>query len=246
MISRKHSAPETSISPARSRSTACRPSPSRWLQRLLALVEAAKLEQRIAPELPFVEWARERDRAPTFAPAQAPAPARRSRRGRASSSVTRIERWIANPYEIFARHIFKLEKLKPLGTEPDPALRGQIVHKALHDFARRSSERAAGRHLWRADGARRQAFRRARRLAGGRGVLAAELRPLRALVRGDRADAPGRRPITTFAEVEGALEIVEGFTLTARADRIDLERRRQRRDLRLQDGQHPARAEACR
>ena len=54
--------------------------PSRWLQRLLALVEAAKLEQRIATELPFVEWARLRDHAPTYAPAQSAPPLPAGRR----------------------------------------------------------------------------------------------------------------------------------------------------------------------
>ena len=109
---------------------------SRWLQRLLALVEAAKLEQRIAPDQPFVEWARERDHAPSFDPVKAPRPCPPVNARPRQLSVTRIERWIANPYEIFARNILKLEKLKPLGTEPDPALRGQIVHRALHDFSR--------------------------------------------------------------------------------------------------------------
>ena len=37
-------------------------------------------------------------------------------------SVTRIERWIANPYEIFAKDILRLEPLKPLGAEPDRGL----------------------------------------------------------------------------------------------------------------------------
>ncbi len=53
--------------------------------------------------------------------AGAPSRARRSMRGRSRLSVTRIERWIANPYEIFARNILKLEKLKELGAEPDAA-----------------------------------------------------------------------------------------------------------------------------
>ena len=47
---------------------------SRWLQRLLALVEAAELGQRIVPDQPFVEWARERDRAPDFKPVECPPP----------------------------------------------------------------------------------------------------------------------------------------------------------------------------
>ena len=54
--------------------------------------------------------------------------------------MTRIEKWIANPYEIFARHILRLEPLKPLGAEPDAALRGQVAHRMLHDFAERHSE----------------------------------------------------------------------------------------------------------
>ena len=195
--------------------------PSRWLQRLLALVEAAKLTARIAPELPFVEWARERDHAPTFAPAQPPRPCPPVAARPRGLSVTRIERWIANPYEIFARHILEARQAEAARHRARP---GAARHHRPQDPARlrpRSSRHAAGRHLWRADGAGRQVFHRARRFASGRGVLAAELRPLRALVRGERAGAPGRA-ITTFAELDGALEIVEGFTLTARADRIDL------------------------
>jgi ATP-dependent helicase/nuclease subunit B len=195
--------------------------PSRWLQRLLALVEAAKLEQRIAPELPFVEWARERDRAPTFAPALAPRPCPPVAARPRGLSVTRIERWIANPYEIFARHILRLEPLKPLGTEPDQALRGQIVHKVLHDFARDHRDALPadiyGELMTRAD----KHFAE----LGGSPLVEAFWRPSFARFAGwFAATEPVRRaqPITTFAELDGALEIVEGFTLTARADRIDL------------------------
>jgi double-strand break repair protein AddB len=195
--------------------------PSRWLQRLLALVEAAKLEQRIATELPFVEWARLRDHAPTYAPAQPPRPCPPVAARPRGLSVTRIERWIANPYEIFARFILKLEKLKPLGSEPDAALRGQIVHKVLHDFARDHRDSLPtdiyGELMTRAD----------KHFAdlGGSPLVEAFWRPSFArFARWFAATEPVRRaePITTFAELDGALEIVEGFTLTARADRIDL------------------------
>ena len=124
--------------------------PSRWLQRLLALIKASGLEQTIEPDRALGSWARERDHAPTFAPAKPPEPrppiAARPRR----LSVTRIERWIANPYEIFAKHILELERLKALGAEPDPASRGQIVHKILHEFTSAFPERASGRHRRRA------------------------------------------------------------------------------------------------
>ncbi len=110
--------------------------PSRWLQRLLALIKAAGLEHKIEAEQPWAQWARERDHAPSFEPVQAPEPrpplAARPKR----LSVTRIERWIANPYEIFARYVLKLEKMKELGVEPDAATRGQIIHLVLHEFTR--------------------------------------------------------------------------------------------------------------
>ena len=45
--------------------------PSRWLQRLLALVKAAGLENKVAPVESWVSWARERDNAPPFDPVKA-------------------------------------------------------------------------------------------------------------------------------------------------------------------------------
>jgi ATP-dependent helicase/nuclease subunit B len=195
--------------------------PSRWLQRLLALVEAAGLEERIAPEQPWVEWARERDRAPTFDPAKPPRPCPPVEARPSKLSVTRIEKWIANPYEIFARNILKLERLKPLGTEPDPALRGQIVHQALHDFARDHPaalpDDIYGELMARVD----KDFAE----LGGSPLVEAFWRPrFQRFARWFAATEPVRRTdgITTFTEAEGALDIVEGFTLTARADRIDL------------------------
>ena len=57
--------------------------PSRWLQRLLALIKAAGLEAKIEPEQPWLQWARERDHAPEFNPvAAAAAMSAGRRRGR--------------------------------------------------------------------------------------------------------------------------------------------------------------------
>ena len=94
--------------------------PSRWLQRLSALASATGLEEGLRPALPFVAWARERDNVPEFTPAGPPSPRPPADARPRGLSVTRIEKWIANPYEIFAKDILKLEALKPLGAEPDP------------------------------------------------------------------------------------------------------------------------------
>ena len=109
---------------------------SRWILRLEALLKGVGREQALRPTEPWLAWARQRDDVGAFEPAPRPDPkppvAARPRR----MSVTRIEEWIANPYAVFARDILNLEPLPLLAGEPDAALRGQLVHEALHRFAR--------------------------------------------------------------------------------------------------------------
>jgi ATP-dependent helicase/nuclease subunit B len=197
--------------------------PSRWLQRLLALVTAAELERKIEPEQPWAQWARERDHAPSFEPVQAPEPRPPLEARPKKLSVTRIERWIANPYEIFARHVLKLEKMKALGVEPDAATRGQIVHRVLHEFTRAFPDtlpddiegeltRIADAHFTRLDGAP---------------LVEAFWRPhFKRFARWFAATEPARRQgvVSILTEADGLLELAAsgGFRLTARADRINV------------------------
>ncbi|MGH6825595.1 double-strand break repair protein AddB [Methyloceanibacter sp.] len=197
--------------------------PSRWLQRLMALVEAAKATPRIAPEHPWAAWARERDRVASFQPAQPPSPRPPVEARPRKLSVTRIEKWIANPYEIFARDILRLEELKPLGALPDSALRGTMVHRALHEFARTySDELPADIYAALVDVADEQFA-----TLGGSPRVEAFWRPaLQRFARWFAATEPARRDraVATRTEVKGALDLAAGggFTLTARADRIDI------------------------
>ena len=197
--------------------------PSRWLQRLLALVKASGLEPKIEPDRPWVQWARERDRAPTFEPARPPQPRPPLDARPRGLSVTRIEKWIANPYEIFAKNILKLEPMKELGAEPDPALRGQIVHRVLHDFSRTFPDklpadiegeltRIADTHFAK---------------LGRSPVVEAFWRPhFQRFARWFAATEPARRRgvVTILTEADGLLNLAAGggFRLTARADRIDV------------------------
>ena len=103
--------------------------PSRWLLRLQALVKGMGLV--LEPDRPWLAWARARNAVPQRQRIPRPEPrppvAARPRK----LSVTTIETWIANPYTIFARHILKLEELQALGVRPGAALRGSVVHDAL-------------------------------------------------------------------------------------------------------------------
>jgi len=110
--------------------------PSRWLLRLKALVSGLGLTASLEPSEPWLAWARARDWAPARAPAQPPRPTPPLEARPRKMSVSGVERWIANPYAIFARDILRLTPLQVLGAEPDAALRGAVIHEAMSRFAK--------------------------------------------------------------------------------------------------------------
>jgi ATP-dependent helicase/nuclease subunit B len=96
-----------------------------------------------------------------------------------------------------------------------------MIHKTLHDFARDHPDTVPadiyGELMAHAD----ENFKE----LGGSPLVEAFWRPSFArFARWFAATEPVRRaqPVKSFAEVEGKLNITEGFVLTARADRIDL------------------------
>jgi ATP-dependent helicase/nuclease subunit B len=112
--------------------------PSRWLLRLKALLAGLDLGTALAPPAgkPWLAWARARDRAAGLKPISPPAPRPPLEKRPRRASVSDVETWLANPYAIFAKRILFLEALPPLGQEPGPSERGQIVHEALARFTR--------------------------------------------------------------------------------------------------------------
>ena len=197
--------------------------PSRWLLRLQALVKGLGLE--LKAEQPWLAWAQVRSAIsgpvqPVRAPEPRPPVAHRPR----ELSVTTVETWIANPYAVFAKRILRLEPLPLLGERPGPALRGQIVHEALGQFAHRFPEKLpkdiakelmaiAEAVLADYTGNPRVAAFWAPRLARFAGWFA-------------ETEAARRAGMTkTVPEVAGKMVLAGPagpFTLTARADRIDV------------------------
>ncbi|MEM7192726.1 MAG: double-strand break repair protein AddB, partial [Pseudomonadota bacterium] len=195
--------------------------PSRWLQRLQALVSAAGLSSALEPEEDWAGWARERDRIERFSPAKPPRScppvAARPRR----LSVTPVERWIANPYEIYARHILKLKPLMPLGSEPDPALRGSVFHSIRTRYTKAYPDALPADIEGALDEIADQVFSR----LGDDPSLQAFWRPgFQHFASWFAATEPYRRAgiATSLGEVSGSLTLPSGFELAARADRIDI------------------------
>ncbi len=200
--------------------------PARWLTRLETFL-AGQGQQ--LPEHPAAGWVRRLDQPedgprPVRPPRPSPPVALRPRR----LSVTEIETWLRDPYAIHARHVLKLEPLRPLDEATDAADYGSLVHRGMHHFLAEFGTR------WPAEAAveLRRAMARALAEADLREALVAWWAPrleriadwVAAVETERRSERP---PVALIAEASGTLELERPgglFRLIGRADRI--ERRR--------------------
>jgi ATP-dependent helicase/nuclease subunit B len=198
--------------------------PSRWLLRLQAVLGAIEPGVDIAAAAPqWLAWAEELDSPGEPLPAVRPAPAPPLEARPRRLSVTRIETWMRDPYDLYAERILKLTALDDLDSDPGAAELGTLVHEALEKFLEAyPSDLPAdpeaelieiGREVFSPErvrpGVRAFWWPRFRRIA--RWFAREEL--------GYRAGIDGSR-----GELRGVLEIAAPggpFTLTATADRID-------------------------
>ena len=98
-----------------------------------------------------------------------------ARRAAEALSVTEIEHWLRDPYTIYAKHIFKLPRLDPVDEPPGAADRGSAIHAAIGEFTKIYADRLPEDPHGGTAAHRPAAFRAARRLSGGAGVLVAAL-----------------------------------------------------------------------
>jgi len=137
-------------------------------------------------------------------------------------AVTSVERWVRDPYAIYARDILKLRPLDPPDQSVDALARGTAVHRAIERFARdypgelpQDAEAAFEGVLLEALAA---AGVHETRMARER-ALAANVAPW--IIEFERGRRPGARLLVenrgelAFAAPGGA------FVLTARADRLE-------------------------
>jgi ATP-dependent helicase/nuclease subunit B len=200
---------------------------SRWLWRLETLARGAGLS---IPRRREVEaWAQGLDaplgdRPPSLRPAERPAPKPPLEARPRRLPVTRIETWVRDPYAVYAREILGLRVLDRPDAEMAAHRRGTAIHRAFQLFAEAH-----------ADGAPEDApalFARlameALQAAGFPEAAMARERTLAARLGGWAAGFEADRRATLrrlLVETEGAHAFaVQGrpFTVTAKADRIEL------------------------
>jgi ATP-dependent helicase/nuclease subunit B len=200
--------------------------PSRWLLRLNAFLacggdglpsDPAALERRLALTI---------DQPAKVEAGRRPAPRPGAPRRPSKLSVTQVEAWRRNPYAIYARHILRLKVLEPLDQDPGAADMGSAVHEALHAFTTKFPHALPtdALDLLRAEG--EDAFRE---WLDRPNVWAFWQPRFRRIAEWWLAQERARRPLLTaiFTELDGEItpeDISPSFTLTARADRIDLRR----------------------
>ncbi len=196
---------------------------SRWLWRLQILAAGAEVEIPSRPEL--LDWARALDAPladppPALRPAARPEPrpplAARPRR----LSVTQVETWTRDPYAIYARHILRLSPLDAPDAPVEAGPRGTAIHVAMERLVSDHPELPPDAE------ARFEALLLEELVKVGvrRPALARETAYARRLAPWVIGWERQRRPdARILVEQQGALHLGEiDFTLTARADRLEL------------------------
>lgn len=114
--------------------------PSRWLQRFSTLRVAASLQLDTDPTC--LAWARylyqpASDPAPATCPEPRPETADRP----VQLSATWIEKWLKNPYQVYAAKILRLRLLDAIDQESDASDRGSFIHDILQEFVEQTRDR---------------------------------------------------------------------------------------------------------
>jgi ATP-dependent helicase/nuclease subunit B len=197
--------------------------PSRLLQRLEAFIGEDCARRLRARGDKWLDDARRLDASPTLKRAPIPAPNPPISTRPRKLSITEIETLFRSPYDIYAKHILGLRPLDRLGEDPDARERGNLIHLVFGDFIEHHDPMAPDALLT-LNTLATQAFSGLEAIADRRDIWlrrfarAAEL--FLAYERTRNARVSHR-----FAEIRGEWIFAKPdgpFTLTGRADRIDL------------------------
>src|SRR5690606_8477550 len=203
---------------------------SRWLWRLDMLTRGADSPDapvRIAAPAGVRDWTRALDApaSPTPAYARRPAPTPPVDRRPRKLPVTAVERWVRDPYAVYADRILGLKKLDRPGESAEALARGTAIHAAVERMVHTWPEALPDDCASEIERFLHEALEE----AGFAEPALARERPLarncaRWLERFERERRA--RGATLLIEQAGALSFDApggAFTLTARADRIELD-----------------------
>ena len=113
--------------------------PARWIQKLRTLLHAQGIATDWSTGNRYLQWVKTIDSpassTPLYASIPEPKPPVASRPEKLSA--TWIEKWMKNPYRVYAEKILKLRILNPVDQDTLHAQRGSFVHDVLLEFVQK-------------------------------------------------------------------------------------------------------------
>lgn len=112
--------------------------PSRWWLRLEAILEARKIPKPL--DLEIIHLTYQLDQPEVISSISPPRPCPPQEKRPTQYTVTDIEQLMRDPYSYYAKRILQLKKLKELDHELEARDFGQLIHKILDRFHKRTAE----------------------------------------------------------------------------------------------------------
>ena len=197
---------------------------SRFLQRLSAVAPEAAWQDARTRGGRYLDLARALERPHRQDPIKRPAPRPSVAARPTRLSVTEIETLIRDPYSIYARHVLQLDPLDEIDADPGAAERGTILHEAFSEFARKFPVALPANALEELLARGEESFAEIRDFPNLRAIWWPRFERAARWFIGEETER--RKDIArTLAEKGGKISFDANgreFTLTARADRIDL------------------------
>lgn len=111
---------------------------SRWWLRFETVLKAIfgpkEKDFAFIFDQPYAYWAKNLDRRDGYHPISAPEPRPEVERRPTELWATNVEKWIRNPYEIYAKCVLSLYKMDEIDRERQPYELGNIIHDVLKEF----------------------------------------------------------------------------------------------------------------
>ena len=195
---------------------------SRWVQRLVQLCSGLGLKDALKSAHDYAAWSRALGEAGETKPAERPAPTPPIEARPKSLPITDIEKWVRDPYAIYARRVLGLKPLDPLDAEIGPMERGTLVHEALEIFTNKFPGALPDDAVSQLDAIAADVFEKYRTPKSAQALWRPRfLRAAAWFVAEERARRAGIKQSLT--EVESAKwPVTKDFTVYGIADRIDL------------------------
>jgi len=197
--------------------------PARWLLRMEAVLKAVGMAFNDADAHRYRQWRHDMDMPAEIRPVSRPAPAPPLAARPRKLSVTRIESWMRDPYQIYAQYVLGLKAFDPLDADPGGAERGTFIHKALEDFIKAYPDRLPDNAAEKLIGFGKQALTEMKIPQEVEAFWWPRFEKIaRQFVQQEAAWRHEARPFKTEVSGEWVFDSVGGpFTLSGKADRID-------------------------